>query len=124
MPHWPTVRLHDASRFQVGRTLLITYGKHRQEIGEATILCLCTVAYNRLSPLHASLLSGKDNPNYVRAILRKIYPGIQENDLLDYMVLVWAQRYLQQQQDMVKQWWQTQVETTPNYEQFKNQLIC
>jgi len=120
METFNTLRVHDNYTYAVGNTVIVQYGKRQQEIGEAIIVCKATVAFEKLTPMMTAMLTGKDNPNYLRAIVQKMYPGSGAGTLLDWMVLRWTQRYLQEQEDMARQWWDKIVATTPNYQDFKN----
>lgn len=121
-PHWSTVRMHDGLRFKVGNTIIIQYGKRLTEIGEASIISVATLPLSKISPIISASVTGKANPNYMRAILAKMYPGITEDTLLDWVVLRWEQRYLAEQEDMVRCWWESQVAQTPHYADFKKRI--
>lgn len=121
MPFWPTIRRKQGNKYIVGTTKLITYGSRKKEIGEAKIIYTATIEFGAINNQIALMVSGK-YANYIKAILTKMYPGIQENDLLNIIVLEWTQRYLAEQQDLIQQWWESQIAQTPNYQDFKMRL--
>jgi hypothetical protein len=121
MPYWPTIRMANREKYIVGATMLITYGKQRKEIGEARIVHVSNVQYKAITNEIAFMVSGKPAP-YVKGILAKIYPNVQADSVMSVVVYEWVQRYLAEQQDMVKQWWESQVAQTPNYSDFKMRI--
>jgi hypothetical protein len=118
MPFWPTIRRYDRDKHIVGHTMLITYGKQRKEIGEAAIAHLSLIEFRAITNEIAFMVSGK-GAHYVKGVLLKMYPDMQPTDTMAVLVLEWKQRYLMEQEDMVRQWWDAQVAQTPQYADYK-----
>lgn len=118
MPFWPTLRRYDRDKHIVGSTMLITYGRQRKEIGEAAIAHLSLIEFRAITNEIAFMVSGKP-AHYVKSVLLKMYPDMQPEEKIAVLVLEWKQRYLNEQEDLVKQWWEGQVAQTPHYADYK-----
>jgi len=120
MAQFPVVKPANGRIYQEGDILEVTLGTRGVEMGTAEVVAVKTIAMGKIPTTFCQYLTGKGKP-YLLSILRRQY-GCDDSATMQVVILKYTQRYLRQQQQVLQDWWNTQVESTPGYEAFKKEV--
>lgn len=117
MPQFPVVKPANGRIYQEGEILEVVLGSRGVEMGTAEVVAVKLIPMGKIPNTFCLYLTGKGKP-YLQGILRRQY-GIDDTAIMQVVVLKYTQRYLRQQQEVLKAWWDAQVEATPGYQSYK-----
>lgn len=116
---FPVVKTEEAN-YHTGEIVKVTIGTRDTELGEAEVIAIKKVMLSKLPDTLSGYIMGKPAPYFI-ATLKKMNGLADEHTMVQVVVLQYKQRYLAEQLELLKKWWQKQVDMTPGYEAFKMQ---
>jgi hypothetical protein len=119
LPQFPVVKPANGRIYTEGEHLEVHLARG-VEMGMAEVVAVKTIMLGKIPTTFCQYLTGKPKP-YLLSILRRQY-GVSDDSQMQVLVLKYTQRYLAAQQEVLKAWWNNQVEATPGYEAFKMEV--
>ncbi len=105
------IRLADYEKFQAGNVMEVQLKK--TIIGKVQVVGYKDFSFIRLTDTLSHMNCGREAA-YQARMLKSFYQGINDDTQLMHIVFKWAPRYMEHQEELIKDWWQTKRDQFPH----------
>ncbi|MES2457210.1 MAG: hypothetical protein V4594_16770 [Bacteroidota bacterium] len=105
------IRLADYEKFQSGNIIEIKLKK--DVIGKAQVIGYKDFAFTRLTDTLSHMNCGREAA-YQAKLLKNYYQGLGDDSQLMHIVFKWVARYMEFQEALIADWWQSKRDQYPH----------